>query len=202
MIYEPLYIFDDELRAEYGPLLCGCDEAGRGPLAGPVSCAAVILKPEERFEWLNDSKKVSEKRRERLFAEITERALYYKIVFIDNKTIDEINILRASLEGMKRAALSLGVAPSYIAFDGGLAPECGDIPCGCVVRGDARSASIAAASVLAKVARDRFMRELDEKYPQYGFAKHKGYPTKEHYAAIAKHGISEYHRRTFLKGRI
>lgn len=198
MIYEQLYDYDAQLRQAHGSLLCGCDEAGRGPLAGPVCCAAVILPQDARFEWLNDSKKVTEKRRERLYEEIVEAALYWSCEFVDNEDIDKMNILAASLWGMKKAVENLTVKPDFIAVDGNKKPDFNGIACEPVVKGDSKSASIAAASIIAKVTRDRFMRALDEKYPQYGFAKHKGYPTKEHYAAIAQYGVTQYHRLTFL----
>ena len=198
MIYEQLYELDSRLRQEHGSLLCGCDEAGRGPLAGPVSCAAVILSHDDRFEWLNDSKKVTEKRRERLFEEITSRALYWNCVFISNDDIDRMNILAASLYGMQKAVGGLDVLPNFVIVDGNRKPDFDNLSCEAVVKGDSKSASIAAASIIAKVSRDRFMRELDKTYPKYGFAKNKGYPTKEHYAAIANFGITPYHRLTFL----
>ncbi len=200
MIYEELYSFDSDIRREYG-IICGVDEAGRGPLAGPVCCAAVILNEEDRFEWLTDSKKVSKARREKLFEEILEKAKAYAIALIDNETIDRINILEAAMLGMKQAVEGLGVKPRAALIDGNKAPKT-ETECVTVVKGDSKSASIAAASILAKVTRDRFMRELDDKFPEYGFAKHKGYPTKEHYAAIDKFGITVFHRKTFLKGRV
>ncbi len=201
MIYENLYEFDAAVALGCGPYVCGADEAGRGPLAGPVACAAVILNRESRFEWLTDSKKVTEKRRERLYDEICEQALAYKVMLIDNETIDRINILNASLLGMKQAAESLEPKPSILLVDGNKTPQT-ELQVKSIVKGDSISACIAAASVLAKVTRDRFMRELDARFPQYGFAVHKGYPTKAHYEAIEKYGVCEYHRLTFLKGRI
>ena len=198
MIHEELYSFDNEMRKEYG-VICGIDEAGRGPLAGPVSCAAVILDEADRFDWLTDSKKVSEARRETLYEDIIKKAKAYSVVLIDNETIDRINILEAAMLGMKRAAEQLEIKPNAALVDGNKAPET-EMVCETVVKGDSKSASIAAASILAKVTRDRYMRELDEKYPEYGFAKHKGYPTKDHYKAIEEHGITEHHRRSFLKG--
>ena len=200
MIYEELYSFDAEQRALLG-CICGVDEAGRGPLAGPVCCAAVLFGGDERFEWLNDSKKVSEKRREVLFEQIKENCVAYHIELIDNNTIDELNILGATMLGMKRCAEALmpyGAAAALI--DGNRCPEAA-LHCVPVIKGDAHSASIAAASVLAKVTRDRYMVQLDSEYPQYGFAVHKGYPTKAHYAALEAYGITPYHRRSFLKGR-
>jgi len=201
MIYSKLYDFDKLKRDCFGEMLCGVDEAGRGPLAGPVCCAAVILKPDSVFDGLNDSKKVSEKNRARLFIEITEQALAYKIVFIDNNEIDKLNILGATMEGMKQAVNGIDITPQYVLIDGNKIPQ-GVDNAEYVIKGDANSASIAAASILAKFSRDAFMKEIDLQYPQYGFAKHKGYPTKEHYAAIDCFGICEYHRKSFLKGRI
>jgi ribonuclease HII len=200
MIYEELYTFDEDMRNNYG-VICGVDEAGRGPLAGPVSCAAVILDSNERYDWLTDSKKVSEARREALYEKIVATAKAYSVVLIDNETIDEINILEAAMLGMKRAIEALEIKPDAALVDGNAAPKT-DISCLTVIKGDSKSASIAAASILAKVTRDRFMRGLDEEFPQYGFAKHKGYPTRAHYEAIDKYGITAYHRRSFLKGRV
>ena len=202
MVYEELYAFDAVRRAsaENG-LLCGVDEAGRGPLCGPVCCAAVILRPDSRFDGLTDSKKVPEKRRERLYGEIVDAALAYAVVLVDNRQIDELNILQATMLGMRLAVDGLAETPGLVLVDGNRAPSL-TLAAETVVKGDASSASIAAASILAKVTRDRFMVELDHTYPQYGFAKHKGYPTKAHYAAIEEFGICEYHRKSFLKGRI
>ena len=201
MIYEPLYAFDALLRMNAGGWLCGVDEAGRGPLAGPVACAAVILRPDSRFDYLNDSKKVSEKHREALYDTIVRECAAWAVVLIDNETIDAINILQASLRGMRQAVEQLTVCPALALVDGNRAPTLG-VPCETVIGGDAKSASIAAASILAKVTRDRFMRDLAQRYPQYNFDKNKGYPTKEHYAAIDAYGITPYHRRSFLKGRV
>ena len=190
--------FDAALRVQY-PLLCGVDEAGRGPLAGPVCCAAVILDPENPIEGLNDSKKLSEKKREALFPQICEKALAYSVVFVDENTIDSINILQATMQGMRQAVLGLHTVPDHILIDGNRCPD--GLPAGCryVIGGDAKSASIAAASILAKVSRDRRMYELAEQYPQYGLDKHKGYGTKQHYEAIRQYGLQKFHRRSFLK---
>lgn len=190
--------FDAVLRREY-PLLCGVDEAGRGPLAGPVCCAAVILDPDNPVEGLNDSKKLTEKKREALYPQIMEKALAYSIVFVEEATIDEINILQATMLGMRQAVQGLSVIPDHILIDGNKCPE--GLPAGCryVIGGDAKSASIAAASILAKVTRDHYMIELDEKFPQYGLAKHKGYGTKQHYESIREFGLQPFHRRSFLK---
>ena len=178
--------------------VCGADEAGRGPLAGPVFAAAVILPRDEEIPGLNDSKKLTEKKREALFDVIIEKAVAYSIVPVDEKTIDEINILAASLLGMKTAVENLSVKPDIAYIDGNRAPKM-EIPAQAVVKGDATSASIAAASILAKVSRDRFMLQLAEEYPQYAFEKHKGYPTELHYQKIGEFGISPVHRKSFLK---
>lgn len=179
--------------------VCGIDEAGRGPLAGPVCAAAVILPPDLQIEGLNDSKKLTEKRREALYDIITREATAYGIAFADEKEIDEINILQATFLAMKRAVSQLGVTPDVALVDGNREPELGGIPVKTIVKGDSLSANIAAASILAKVTRDRFMAEQDAIYPQYGFAVHKGYGTKAHYAALIAHGPCPIHRRTFLK---
>ena len=197
MIIEELYCFDDRYRTDYGDYICGIDEAGRGLLAGPVCCAAVILKRNSRFSWLNDSKKITEKRREVLFEQITSEAVTYSIVFVDNKKIDKMNILAATMSGMKEAAEGIEIDVPCFLVDGNKVPD-GMKNAYPIIKGDAKSASIAAASVLAKVSRDRFMTELDFKYPEYGFAKHKGYATKLHYERIERFGSSEYHRMTFL----
>ncbi|MBQ7874237.1 MAG: ribonuclease HII [Oscillospiraceae bacterium] len=195
-----LYEFEHAKRAELGiKHICGVDEAGRGPLAGPVFAAAVILPEDYEIEGLNDSKKLSEKKREKLFDEIIEHALAYSIQSIDHKTIDEINILEATMLGMKNAVNGLSIKPEAVYIDGNRIPKDMDIPTEFVIKGDATSASIAAASILAKVSRDRFMLEMDKKYPEYAFAKHKGYGTKLHYEKIREFGPSEIHRLTFLK---
>lgn len=192
------YSFEKELMAEGYNIVCGIDEAGRGPLAGPVCAAAVILPIDTEIEGLNDSKKLSEKKRDALFDVVKEKALAWSIVMVDEKTIDEINILQATLLAMRRAVETLEIKPDAALIDGNQKPGL-SVEERTVVNGDAKSMSIAAASILAKVSRDRFMLELDEKYPQYQFAKHKGYGTKLHYEMIAEHGICEEHRRTFLK---
>lgn len=177
----------------------GVDEAGRGPLAGPVYAAAVVLSPETTIDGLNDSKKLTEKKREALFPIIQEKALAYGIGFATEQEIDEINILNATFLAMRRAVESMHITPDLLLIDGNLKPKigvCEEVP---VIKGDAKSMSIAAASVLAKVSRDRFMLELAEKFPQYAFEKHKGYGTKLHYEKIQEYGISPVHRRTFLK---
>lgn len=193
-----LYEYDAALRAA-APRLCGVDEAGRGPLCGPVACAAVILDPANPVEGVNDSKKLSEARREELYEEIVQKALAWKVVLISAQRIDEVNILNATMEGMAQAVAGLGVRPDLVLIDGNRVPAGLGIPARSVVKGDATSASIAAASILAKVTRDRHMRELDRQYPQYKLAKHKGYGTAEHYALIQKYGIQPFYRKSFLK---
>ncbi len=188
-----------ELAGEGYALVCGIDEAGCGPLAGPVCAAAVILPPEFDLPGLDDSKKLSEKKRERLFPLIQQQALAWSVAWASAREIDEINILQARLLAMRRAAAGLGRAPDFALIDGNRDPHIPDIPARTIVGGDGKCASIAAASVLAKVSRDRFMAELDREYPQYGFARHKGYPTALHQAAILEHGPCPQHRRSFLK---
>lgn len=178
--------------------IAGVDEAGRGPLAGPVYAAAVILPDDIYIEGINDSKKLSEKKRDALFDEIREKAIAYSICSVDNNKVDEINILNATFEAMNNAVNGLPIPPDYVLIDGNRIKGM-QIPHETVVKGDAKSISIAAASILAKVSRDRFMIEAAKKYPGYGFEKHKGYGTKAHYEAIERQGICEIHRRTFLK---
>lgn len=178
--------------------ICGIDEAGRGPLAGPVCAAAVILPFGCEIDGLDDSKKLTEKKREGLFDIIKEQALSYSIALVDHQAIDEINILEATFLAMKSAVEGLNVAADFALVDGNRSKGL-DIPHECVVGGDAKSPSIAAASILAKVTRDRLMREYAGKYPEYGFEKHKGYGTKAHYEAILAHGPSPIHRMTFLR---
>lgn len=180
-------------------LVCGVDEAGRGPLAGPVCAAAVILPPDLEIEGLNDSKKLTDKRRRALYDIITEQALAYGIAFASEQEIDEINILQATFLAMRRAVEQLKQQPELALVDGNRAPDFGAVPVKTIIKGDSLSANIAAASVLAKVTRDRFMEEQDVLYPQYGFAVHKGYGTQAHYAALREYGACPIHRRTFLK---
>lgn len=179
-------------------IVCGVDEAGRGPLAGPVCAAAVILPADEEIPGLNDSKKLSDKKRRELYPIIKEKAVAYGIAFADHSEIDGINILQATYLAMERALTQLKVRPDIALIDGNRAKDFG-LPVQTVVKGDSLSASIAAASVLAKVTRDDFMLEMAEKYPGYGFEIHKGYGTKAHYAALEALGPSPIHRMTFLK---
>lgn len=193
-----LWEIENAVAEEGFALVCGVDEAGRGPLAGPVCAAAVILPRGLVIPGLNDSKKLTERRREALYDVITAQALAYGVAFASEREIDELNILQATYLAMNRAIAAMGTAPALALIDGnrngGIA-----VPSRCVVGGDGKCASIAAASVLAKVTRDRYMLELDARYPGYGFAKHKGYGTAAHYAALREKGPSEVHRRTFLK---
>jgi len=186
----------DRRYDSYG-VVCGTDEAGRGPLCGPVVAGACILPKEYVPDGLDDSKKLSEKKREKLFDEITSNALSYGIGVSTAQEIDEMNILNASLLAMRRAIENLNTKVDFILVDGCITRGF-DIPCQAVVGGDALSPSIAAASIIAKVTRDRLMIEMDEKFPQYGLKKHKGYPTKAHKLAVYKYGPCEEHRRSFL----
>ena len=186
------------LHREGVALVCGVDEAGRGPLAGPVCAAAVILPEGVELPGLNDSKKLTEKKREALFPLIEEKALTYAIAFASVEEIERMNILAAALLAMDRAIAQLSPAPELALIDGNIVKGI-SVPARSVVGGDGKVAAIAAASVLAKVTRDRLMLTLAEKYPQYGFENHKGYGTKEHYAALEKYGPSPVHRMSFLK---
>lgn len=177
--------------------VAGCDEAGRGPLAGPVIAAAVILPPHCPIEGLNDSKKLSEKKRLKLETEIKEKAVAWGLSEVDNDEIDAINILEASKKAMLLAALAMDVKPEALLIDGPHLLNSDKIPQRPIIRGDSLSASIAAASILAKCHRDRLMIAFDKQYPEYGFAKHKGYPTAAHREAVKKYGFSPIHRKTF-----
>ena len=177
--------------------IAGVDEAGRGPLVGSVVAAAVILDPNNPILGLNDSKKLTEKKREKLFVEIQEKALAWCIAEASHTEIDEINILQASLLAMRRAVEGLNMTPEHVRVDGNKIPAGLQMSCEAVVGGDALHADISAASILAKVTRDHQMVEMDAQYPQYGFAKHKGYPTKAHFEAIAEHGVIDEHRRSY-----
>lgn len=193
-----LWKIEDEYFAAGVKLICGVDEAGRGPLAGPVCAAAVILPPHVELSGLNDSKKLTDKRRRELYPLIKEAAIAYGIGFASHEEIDEINILQATYLAMERAIAQLAIKPDQLLIDGNRTKDFG-IPAQTLVKGDSLSASIAAASVLAKVTRDDWMLQAAEDYPQYGFEIHKGYGTKAHYEALTTLGSSPIHRRTFLK---
>lgn len=190
--------FEAQAKEEGFVAVCGVDEAGRGPLAGPVYAAAVILPSGCVIDGLNDSKKLSEKKREQLFDVILEKAEAHGIAWATEQEIDEYNILQATYLAMRRAIDALQIKADFALIDGNRLPPL-DIQAQTVIKGDACCASIAAASILAKVSRDRFMLEIDRKYPQYQFSKHKGYGTKLHYEMLAQFGISPVHRKTFLK---
>ena len=194
----PSFDIEKEKMSEGYKSICGCDEAGRGPLCGPVVAAAVILPVDLEIPGLNDSKKLSEKKRELLFDVIKEKAIAYAIAEASPEEIDDINILNASMLAMNRAVEALSVKADFALIDGNCSRGF-SIPTQTVVKGDAISASIAAASILAKVTRDRQCQELDKQYPEYNIAKHKGYSTKEHMDAVRKYGPSPIHRKTFLK---
>lgn len=193
----PDFSIENQVKSKGFKFVCGVDEAGRGPLAGPVCAAAVILN--EEIEGLNDSKKLSEKKREALFDEIKEKSVSFSIAFASVEEIEEYNILNATYLAMNRAIEGLDVKADFALIDGNRVPTGITVPCETVVKGDAKSCSVAAASILAKVTRDRLMLEEDKKYPQYNFKKHKGYGTKEHTDAILKYGLSPIHRPSFLK---
>lgn len=193
-----LWEIEDSFAQQGYQVICGVDEAGRGPLAGPVCAAAVILPPHLELPGLDDSKKLSDKRRRELFPQIKEQAIAYGIAFASEAEIDEINILQATFLAMERAMAQLSVKPDLALIDGNRQKDFG-LPVQTVVHGDSRSASIAAASILAKVTRDDYMLELHEKYPQYGFDVHKGYGTRRHYDALREFGASPAHRESFLK---
>ena len=193
-----LWAIEDACKEEGYRLICGVDEAGRGPLAGPVCAAAVILPKGLVIPGLNDSKKLSDKRRRELFPIIQQEAVSFGIAFASQEEIDEINILQATFLAMRRAMEQLNPQPEFALIDGNRETDFG-VPCKTVIKGDSLSANIAAASVLAKVTRDNWMMEAAEKYPGYGFEIHKGYGTKAHYAALEKLGPCPIHRRSFLK---
>ena len=193
-----MWEIEDEYKAAGFQTICGVDEAGRGPLAGPVCAAAVILPPHLQIPGLNDSKKLSDKRRRELFPEICEQALAYGIAFATEGEVDEINILQATFLAMERALSQLKVRPDLVLIDGNRQKDFG-LPVKTVVKGDSLSANIAAASVLAKVTRDDWMIRQAQLYPKYGFEIHKGYGTRAHYAALEAHGPCPIHRMTFLK---
>ena len=193
-----LYVYEKQARQEGFAAVCGIDEAGRGPLAGPVFAAAVILPERCAIEGINDSKKLSPKKREKLFGEIESGAVAYGIGFATEQEIDRVNILQATFLAMRRAFDALGVRPDLALVDGNRMPALG-VETRTIVKGDSLSASIAAASILAKVSRDRLMDQIDEIYPQYGFAKHKGYGTALHVEMLKNYGPCPVHRRSFLK---
>ena len=194
---EERFAFDKAKRAQHG-VICGIDEAGRGPWAGRVYAAAVILDDDIFIEGLNDSKKLSEAQREHFYTEITDQALAYSIAWAEVEEIERLNILQATFLAMQRAYNGLGVTASLALVDGNRLPPL-PVRTETVVKGDSLSAGIAAAGILAKVSRDCYMAELDKKYPQYGFLSHKGYGTPQHIAALKKYGITPIHRRSFLK---
>ena len=194
----PSFEYEDKCRGLGYKYIAGCDEAGRGPLCGPVVAAAVILPEGCIIEGLDDSKKITEKKREKLFDVITEKALAYGIAEANPEEIDEYNILNASMLAMRRAVEMLSVPADFVLIDGNCSRGF-DLPTETVVKGDSKSYSIAAASILAKVTRDRQCIELDKNYPEYGIAKHKGYPTKDHMDAVRKYGAAPIYRKTFLK---
>ena len=193
-----LFEYDKTVKNEGYNIICGVDEAGRGPLAGPVYACAIIMKEDYIIPEVNDSKKLSEKKREALYDLILENALDYSVAFVDEKEIDEINILNATMKAMEKAISGLKKKPDLALIDGnqnrGITQNNRT-----VIKGDSLSYNIAAASIIAKVSRDRFIAEMDKKYPEYGFKKHKGYGTKEHMDAIREFGPCEIHRRSFLK---
>lgn len=193
-----LWLYETEAFDAGIRLICGVDEAGRGPLAGPVCAAAVILPPGLEIPGLNDSKKLTDKKRRELYDIMIEQAVSYGIAFASEQEIDEINILQATFLAMERAIQKLSPQPELALIDGNRTKDFG-LPVRTIVKGDSLSASIAAASILAKVTRDRLMEEYDAQYPQYGFAVHKGYGTKRHYETLREFGPSPIHRKTFLK---
>lgn len=192
-------IYENDSNIKY---ICGIDEAGRGPLAGPVVVASVIMPKDSMIEWVNDSKKVSEKRREELYEIIKEEAISYGIAIIDEKVIDEINILNATKKGLTDSLKELKVRPDLIIVDALKGIDTLQIPYMSIIKGDAKCYSISAASILAKVTRDRIMRKYDGMYPEYGFEKHKGYGTAAHIAKIKEVGPCPIHRNTFIKNFI
>lgn len=195
----PNFEFENAARQKGYTAVCGVDEAGRGPLMGPVSAAAVILPEGEIIEGINDSKKLSEKKREALYDVIIEKAVSWSVAFASVEEIEEFNILNATYLAMNRAIEELSVPADYALIDGNRVPKDIKIDCETVVKGDAKSLSIAAASILAKVTRDRLVLEYDEEFPEYKFADHKGYGTAAHIEAIKKYGPTKYHRPSFLK---
>ena len=195
----PDFEFENKARQNGYKFICGVDEAGRGPLAGPVCAAAVILPENVIIDGLNDSKKLSEKKREQLFDIICEKAIAYSVAYGSLEEIEELNILEATFLAMNRSIETLKIPADFALIDGNRVPKNIKIPCETVVKGDAKSQSIAAASILAKVTRDRLLLEYDKQYPEYNLKKHKGYGTKEHTDLILKYGVSPVHRKSFLK---
>ena len=191
-------LYENEARNKGYKYICGVDEAGRGPLAGPVCAAAVILPEGLVIDGVNDSKKLTEKKREALFDVICNSAIAYSIVFADVDEIEEVNILRATMNAMKRAVESLDTKADFAYIDGNTMPSL-EINAECLIKGDAKSMSVACASILAKVSRDRLMLKYAQQYPQYSFEKHKGYGTKAHTEALLEHGPCPIHRMSFLK---
>ena len=189
--------FEKKLWNDNINFVAGIDEAGRGPLAGPVVASAVVFPKEILLDGINDSKKLSEKKREELFEQIFENAISVGVGIVSHEEIDALNILNATFEAMKRAVKKLSVQPQHLLIDGNRFSK-SEIPFTTIVKGDAKCYSIAAASIIAKVTRDKIMKELHQQFPHYGFAKHKGYPTKSHVEAIHKFGLSEFHRRSFV----
>lgn len=198
MSEKDMWQIEDSFYQQGIEVICGVDEAGRGPLAGPVCAAAVILPPHLEIPGLDDSKKLTDKRRRELFPVIREQAIAYGIGLASHEEIDEINILQATYLAMERALAQLNVRPDHVLIDGNRSKDFG-LPVTTVVKGDSLSANIAAASVLAKVTRDELMEQMAKEYPQYQFEVHKGYGTKAHYAALTEHGPSPIHRMSFLK---
>lgn len=190
--------FDNEIRKDHN-VVCGCDEAGRGPLAGDVFAAAVIFDKDTVIEGINDSKKLTARKREELFDEIMEKAVDFSIQTATVEEIEDINILNAAMLAMKRAVEDMDTKPDVCLIDGNKTPEGLECPAIAVVKGDAKSQAVAAASILAKVARDRYMEQMAEQYPEYRFEKHKGYGTKLHYEMIDRYGPCGIHRMSFLK---
>ncbi len=192
-----LYKYEEELYDSQIELVCGCDEVGRGCIAGPLVVAACIMPPLLRIDGINDSKKLTAKKREELYKIITKEAIAYNVVFIDEATVDELNIYQATKKGMLEAINGLKVKPEFALIDAMPLGEL-ELAHNSIIHGDARSASIAAASILSKVTRDHYMEKMDVKYPNYGFKKHKGYCTKEHMLALEKYGPCEIHRKTYF----
>ena len=195
----PDFTYENEAKLNGYKLICGVDEAGRGPLAGPVCAAAVILPENCVIEGLNDSKKLTESKREKLYDVIIEKAVAWSVAFGSVEEIEQYNILNATFLAMNRAIDGLEVKPDYALIDGNRVPTGIAVPCSTVVKGDSKSCSVAAASVLAKVTRDRLLLQYAKEYPEYGFEKHKGYGTAAHYAAIRQYGVTPIHRESFLK---